>query len=79
VAALCARRPRGERSHLVDENQLLGVGLTPSHEVIDVGLPGADRAWIDDLGVVVFGRMSDANGLIMHIRSDAQPAGLGHG
>jgi hypothetical protein len=48
-------------------------------ELINVGVPGADRAAVDDLGAVVFGNRGDRDGLLMDILSDIERARLWHG
>jgi hypothetical protein len=56
-----------------------GFGLLPSDELINIDLPGPDRAEVDDLGVVVFGNIGDGDRLFMDIQSDIERARLWQG
>jgi hypothetical protein len=42
-----------------------GVGLKRADELLNVGVPGADHAAVDDLGAVVFSDVGNRNGLFM--------------
>jgi hypothetical protein len=71
--------PGATRPRFIDKDQVLGRGLHLSNELINIGLPGADRAEGDDLGVVVFGNVGYGNRVFMDIHSDVQRARLAHG
>jgi len=62
-----------------DPGFVCGLGLQVADELVNVTVAGTNGAEIDDLGVVVFGHISDGNGRFMHIHSDVQRARLGHG
>jgi hypothetical protein len=53
--------------------------LQLADEVINVGVPGADGAEVDDVGVVVLGHRGDRDGLLMDIQSNAERARVTHG
>jgi len=63
----------------VSEDQAAGLALKPSNELVDVALPGADRAdelrWLRTVG---FG-VSDADGVLVDIETDEKRGNLGHG
>jgi len=69
--------PLGAR--FIDKDQVCSFGVQPAHEVIDVDVPGADRAKIKDLSLVLFGDISHGNGLLMHSQSDLPCARMTHG
>jgi hypothetical protein len=54
----------------VDKDEMLGLGLQLTHELIDVGLPGADGAEVSDLGIVIVSDIGDRDGLFMDINAN---------
>jgi hypothetical protein len=71
--------PGATRPRFIDKDQVLGLGWPLSNELINIGLPGADGAEVDDLSVVVFGDVGYGNRVFMDIHSDVQRARLVHG
>ena len=69
--------PTGAR--FIDKDQVFGFGLQLADELINVGLPGADGAEVEDVGVMVLGNIGDGDRLLMDIQSDIQRARLWHG
>jgi hypothetical protein len=53
--------------------------LQRADELINVDLPGADGAEVDDLSVVCFGDIGHGDGRCMDIQSDRERARRGHG
>jgi hypothetical protein len=49
----------------IEEDRVLGFGLKLAHELSNIGLPGADRAKVDDLSSVIFGDLGHRNGLFV--------------
>jgi len=74
-----AIEPGPPGSCFIDNDQVWGFGWPRADEWINVGVPGADRAAVDDLGAVVFGNRGDRDGLLMDIPSDIARASLWHG
>jgi hypothetical protein len=71
--------PVATRPRLIDKDQRFGLGVHVAHELITIGLPGADRAEIDDLGVVVCGDIGYGNRVFVAIHADVKHARLLHG
>jgi hypothetical protein len=69
-----AIEPLPTGSRFIDKDQVRGFCLQLADEVIHVGIPGADGAEVDDVGVVVFGNICDSNRLVMDIQSDIERA-----
>jgi hypothetical protein len=74
-----AREPGPTGSRFIDDDQGLGVGVQRAHELLEIGLPGADGAEVAHLSVVSLGDISTGNGLFMPIPSDGQCARVTHG
>jgi hypothetical protein len=72
------REPVPTGARFIDTNQVCGVGL-PLAEWINVGLPGADGAEVEGVGVMVFGHRGDGDRRCMDIQSDRQHARLWQG
>jgi hypothetical protein len=73
------REPVPTGSRFINEDQVLGVGLQRAHEWIHVDVPGADRAEIDDLSIVLVGDIGHRNGLFVDIQTDVECARVIHG
>jgi hypothetical protein len=69
--------PTGAR--FIDKDEVCGFGVQLAHELINVALPSADRAKINDLSRVLLGDIGHGNGFFMHIQSDVQCARVTHG
>jgi hypothetical protein len=63
----------------IDQDPVRGFGVQLADELSNVGMPGADGAEVDDVGVVVFGNIGDSTGLLMDIQSDVERARVTHG
>jgi hypothetical protein len=74
-----AREPGPTGSCFIDHDQVWGLGLQRADALITVGVPGADRAAVDDLGAVVFGNRGDRDGRCMDSQADIERARLWHG
>jgi hypothetical protein len=68
--------PVATRPRFVDKDQVCGLGLHVSDELVNVTMAGADGAEVDDLGVVAFSHISDGNGLFMPIQSSVLDWGM---
>jgi hypothetical protein len=53
--------------------------LQRAHEWINVGMPGADRATVDDLSLVRFGDIGHRHGLFGDIQTNVEWARVTHG
>jgi hypothetical protein len=69
--------PTGSR--FIDKDQVLGFCLQLADELINVGVPGANGAEVDDISIVVFGNIGDSDGLLMDIQSDVERVRVTHG
>jgi hypothetical protein len=74
-----ARAPVATRSCFIDRDEVRGLGLERTDEVIDVTVSGAETAKGDGLGVMIFRDISNRDGLFMDIHPDVKHAGLLHG
>jgi hypothetical protein len=71
-----AREPIPTGSCFIHKDQVCGLGLPLVHELVNVGLPGANRAEEDDLRVMRFGHLGHRHRLLMDIQSDIARARL---
>jgi hypothetical protein len=69
--------PTGSR--FLDKDQVWGFGVQLAHEWINVALPRPNSAQIDDLRVVIFGDISDGDGVCVDVQTDIERARLWHG
>jgi hypothetical protein len=69
--------PTGSR--FIDEDQVLGFCLKLAHDLINVDLPGADRAEVDDLSIVLVGDRGHRDGVLVDIQTDVECARVIHG
>jgi hypothetical protein len=69
-----AREPRAAGAGFVDNDEMFAFGLEFTDERLEVTLARAERAQIDDLGVVCFGDVGHGNRLFMDIQTDVECA-----
>jgi hypothetical protein len=74
-----ARAPVPTGARCIDEDPGVGVGVQRAHEVIDLGLPGAEGAEVDHLSVVSVGDIRHGDELLMPIPSARQCARVTQG
>jgi hypothetical protein len=74
-----AREPVPAWSCGLDKDQVLGLGVPLAHELVNVGVPGADGAKGDDLRVGCFGTRGHRDGLFGDVQSAGKRARLVHG
>jgi hypothetical protein len=66
-------------TRFIDKDQLMAFGLQLAHEPIDVALPRANGAKVDDFSLVRLGNIGHSNRRFMHIHADVERARLWHG
>jgi hypothetical protein len=71
--------PGATRSSFIDEDEVVGLGLEFSDEVVDVGLSCPDGAEVGDLSTVILSDIGNSDRLFMDIHSDVERARLWHG
>ena len=80
AGAACLRQvplePVAAGTGFVDEDQLRALGLEPPDKLVDITLPGPDRAEGDNLGTMCLGNLGDGDGLCMDLHSDGERARL---
>jgi hypothetical protein len=69
--------PTGSR--FIDEDPGLGGGVKRAHEWVNVGVPGADRAKVDDVRIVRCGDRGHRHGLLVDIQTNVEGASVTHG
>jgi hypothetical protein len=74
-----AKEPIATGSRFIDEDQVLGFGLQPAHELINVALPSANGAQVDDLSVVSFGDIGHGDGVLVDIQPNIVCVRVLHG
>ena len=63
----------------VGEHQLRGLGLEPSHELVDVARARADLSDEDDFSASIFRGVGDGDRLLVNIQPDEQRGSFLHG
>jgi hypothetical protein len=74
-----ALAPGAAGASVVDEDERLTLRLQMPQQLINIALPGPDRAEGDHLCAMCLGDRGDRDGLLMHIHADVARARLGHG
>jgi hypothetical protein len=74
-----AIEPRAAGAGFIDTDEWLALGPQLSDELVDITLPGPDRAQRDDFRAICLGDISDRHGLLMDIHADVERARLSHG
>ena len=69
--------PAGAR--FIDKDQVFSLGLHLLNELINVGLPGADGAQVEDLSVVLLGDRGHGDGILVDIQPNRECASMRHG
>jgi hypothetical protein len=68
------REPGATRPRFLDKDQVWGLGWPLSNAWITSGLPGADGAEADDLGIVVVGDVGHGHRVLMDLQSEGKRA-----
>ena len=71
--------PRAAGAGCIDKDERLALGLQWPDELVEITLPGPDRAQRDDVRAICLGDLSDRNGLLMDIHADVERTRLSHG
>jgi hypothetical protein len=74
-----ARAPIATRARVIDEDEVVGLGLECSDEVVDGGLSCPEGAEVGDLSPVILSDIGNSDRLLMDIHTDVERARLGYG